>query len=191
MTDVQRLATSLNELLDHGPRVKPVESDPNNERRIAAHIGIAINQLMRYGAKYKGMGWIQKPLISLSEASVLVDYYLENGIVDSFTHEQGPLLWRNKTAGVRTRCHLIDIGQNYVWSFETENRRVRWTIPNIQTEDLFRHIKEEFAAEAKRKPEDPPLVVPQPFHLDQLLSPESLQKWAQFLQKRQAKVSRQ
>lgn len=157
-----------------------MDYDPDYERRIAAHIGIAINQLMRYGAKYKGMGWIQKPFVTLSEASVLVDHYLENGIVDSYNHEQGPLLWRNKTAGVRARCNLINIGPSYVWSFETENRPVRWTIPNIQTEQLFAEIKAELAAEAKRKPEDEPPVIPPKFNLDQLLSPESLQKMEAF-----------
>lgn len=151
--------------------------------RATAPIAIAVDQLLKFGYCNKS-SWLHKPLVSVGEATVLVDYYVERGTIDAFTHEQGPLLWRNKTAGVRGRCKMFipynereaREARNYIWDFETENRSVRYYIPNMTTNELFAQIKKG----------DPQLNIPigprqGEFHLNQLLTPESLRKWANFL----------
>lgn len=153
--------------------------------RATAPIAIAVDQLLKFGYCPPG-SWLHKPLVSVAEATVLVDYYVERGTIDAFVHEQGPLLWKNKTAGVRSRCRMIvpydHYGplKNYVWEFETPNRWVKYTIPNIMTNDLFAQI------EKGDQPVVDPMNIPiepvqKEFHLNQLLSPESLQKWSNFL----------
>jgi hypothetical protein len=81
------------------------------EERQAAHIKIAIDALLRYGAKYPDMEkWdampgYSKPLVSTAEAVVLVDYYLERADpakgtgVESFNHDQAPGLYRRRIRG--------------------------------------------------------------------------------------------
>jgi len=150
--------------------------------RATAPIAIAVDQLLKFGYCPPG-SWLHKPLVSVAEATVLVDYYIERGTVDAFTHEQGPLLWRNKTAGVRSRCHLTiaNNGKLYVWEFETENRRVKWAIPNITTNELFAQIEKgdpQPVADPMNIPIEAP---PKEFHLNQVFSPESLRKWSEFL----------
>lgn len=160
--------------------------------RATAPIAIAVDQLLKFGYAPKAHknSWLQKPpLVSVGEATVLVDYYVERGTIDAYVHEQAPLLWRNKTAGVRGRCKMFipynerdaREARNYIWDFETENRSVRYYIPNMTTNELFALIEK-----GDPQPVVEPMNIPinprqGEFHLNQLLSPESLQKWANFL----------
>lgn len=167
--------------------------------RRVAHIATAVDQLLKFGYCHKA-SWLHKPLVTVAEATVLVDYYLERGIVDAFTHEQAPLLWRNKTAGNRAFCYLEpEYGYTsrrnteYQWHFvlhepedgDTLRRhqrpRVSYTIPNMTTNELFALI-ERGDPEPTVDPMNIPIGYrrPAPFHLNQKLSPESLLKWADF-----------
>lgn len=187
------------------------EDEEKVERELAlrrvAFIAVAIDQLLKFGYCHKA-SWLHKPLVTVAEATVLVDYYLERGIVDAFSHEQAPLLWRNKTAGNRAFCHLVSeynyngfqTPREYVWEFvvhdipsEGDSLRlarygyqrpamVRYSIPIQTTNELFAQI-EKGDPELTVDPMNIPIGYqrPRPFHLNQPLNPGSLQKWQDFL----------
>lgn len=182
------------------------EDEEKVERELAirrvAFVAMAVDQLLKFGHCPKG-SWLHKPLVTVGEATVLVDYYLERGIIDAFNHEQAPLLWRNKTAGNRAFCFLVpEYGRRsneYEWEFtvhepdlegdaDTLRRYLRnrtgvsYTIQNITTNELFAQI-ERGDPEPTVDPMNIPIGYrrPGPFHLDQKLSRESLLKWQTFL----------